>query len=87
MRKQTLAALAFAAGLAVSGCESHQAKVDALQKQYNRLQAQFIHDCGAEATEQSINPISHPKLSPKCEEENKQTTEAWKRLQEEKAKK
>lgn len=87
MRKQVLTAIAIVAAIAVSGCESHQAKVDALQKQYDRLQAQFIHDCGAEATEQGINPISHPKLSPKCEEENKQTTEAWKRLQEEKAKK
>ena len=30
------------------GCESHQAKIDALQKRYDDLAAQFHKDCSAE---------------------------------------
>ena len=30
------------------GCESHQAKVDDLQKEYDRLGEQFRRDCHAE---------------------------------------
>ena len=30
---------------ALSGCESHQAKVDALQKEYDRFSSQFRKDC------------------------------------------
>ena len=66
--------------LALAGCKSHQAKVDALQKEYDRLGQQFRQDCSAEM----INVP--PKLSPKCTDENKKVEDAWNRLQAERAK-
>ena len=66
--------------LALSGCQSHQSKVDALQKEYDRLGQQFRQDCSAEM----INVP--PKLSPKCSDENKKVEDAWNRLQAERAK-
>jgi hypothetical protein len=86
MRKRTLAALVIVA-IALSGCESHQARVDALQKQYDESKAQFTKDCGDEATARGIDPINHAKLSPKCTEEEARTTEAWKQLEAERTKK
>ena len=63
------------------GCESHQAKVDELQKEYDRLGEQFRRDCNAEYLKVP------PTLSPKCNDENKQVQDAWNRLQAERAKK
>jgi hypothetical protein len=63
-----------------TGCESHQAKVDALQKEYDRLGAQFQKDCSAEYFEVP------PTLSQKCADEKRQTEDAGKRLQAERAK-
>jgi hypothetical protein len=80
MRKKTLTALVFVA-IALSGCESHQAKVDALQKEYDRLSDQFRKDCNGEYLKVP------PTLSPKCTEEKKQSAEAWKRLEDERTKK
>ena len=71
-----LAAFVFA----LSGCQSHQAKVDALQKEYDQLGQKFRQDCSSEM----LN--IPPKLSPKCTEENKQVADAWNRLQAERAK-
>lgn len=68
-------------GIAVLGCQSHQAKVDALQKKYDQLGRQFRQDCSAEM----LNVP--PKLSPKCSEESKRVGEAWSELQAERAKK
>lgn len=65
----------------IAGCESHQAKIDALQKEYDRLGAQYRQDCSAEL----LNVP--PKLSPKCSDENKKVGEAYDRLQAERAKK
>jgi len=65
---------------AVTGCESHQGKVDALQKEYDQLGQQFRQDCSAEM----VNVP--PKLSPKCTDENKKVGDAWSRLQAERAK-
>ena len=65
---------------AFSGCQSHQAKVDALQKEYDQLGQQYRQDCSAEM----LNVP--PKLSPKCADENKKVGEAWNRLQAERAK-
>ena len=62
-----------------AGCESHQAKVDALQKEYNRLGDQFVKDCQVEYYKVP------PTLSTRCQEEDKQKTEAWNRLQAERA--
>jgi len=75
--------LIFSSGviaIAVTGCQSHQNKVDALQKEYDRLGAQFQKDCSAEYYKVP------PTLSPKCADEKKQTDDAYKRLQEERAK-
>lgn len=67
--------------IAVFGCQSHQAKVDALQKKYEQLGKQYRQDCSAEM----LNVP--PKLSPKCSDENKRVGEAWNQLQAERAKK
>jgi len=75
------AILAFTAILipALAGCQSHQAKVDALQKEYDRLGDQFRKDCTAEYLKVP------PTLSPKCSDESNKVGEAWKRLQAERA--
>ena len=66
--------------LVMSGCHGQQAKVDALQKEYDRTEEQFRKDCNQEFLK--VPPI----LSPKCVEEDKQTKKAWNRLQAERAK-
>jgi hypothetical protein len=65
--------------IALGGCEGHQAKVDALQKEYDRLGNQFQKDCSAEYFKVP------PTLSPKCADEKKKTDEAYKRVQDERA--
>jgi hypothetical protein len=62
------------------GCQSHQGKIDALQKQYDDLAAQFHKDCSAEYLKVP------PTISQKCTDEDKQVQEAYKRLQNEKSK-
>ena len=47
-RKATLIFSIGAIAIALTGCQSHQDKVDALQKEYDRLGAQFQKDCSAE---------------------------------------
>jgi hypothetical protein len=64
-----------------AGCQSREAKIDKLQKDYNDSVAKFKMDCSAEYLK------IPPTLSPKCVEEDQQRTEAWKRLQDERAKK
>jgi hypothetical protein len=65
----------------LTGCQSHQAKIDALQKEYDRLGQQFRQDCSGEM-------LSLPsQLSQKCAEESKKVTDAWNQLQAERAKK
>lgn len=66
--------------LTLSGCKSHQAKVDALQKQYDQINQQFAKDCSAEYLKMP------PTLSPKCIDENKKMKDAWDRLQAERMK-
>jgi uncharacterized lipoprotein NlpE involved in copper resistance len=78
-RKFIVAAIAVAA-FGLNGCESHQAKVSALQKEYDRLGEQFGKDCSAEYLKVP------PTLSPKCMEENSKMKEAWQRLLAERAK-
>jgi hypothetical protein len=73
--------LAASSLLILAGCESHQGKVDRLQKEYDRLSQQFAKDCSAEYLK------TPPNLSPKCADESKQMGEAGKRLREEQAKK
>ncbi len=72
---------AFTVLLLVSGCQSHEAKVTDLQKQYDQLGDQFQKDCSAEM-------MNLPqKLSPKCAGEKQKLSDAWNRLQAERAKK
>jgi hypothetical protein len=66
--------------VALTGCQTRQAKVDARQKEYDRLGAQFQKDCSAEYFKVP------PTLSQKCAAEKKRTDEAYKRLQDERAK-
>jgi len=79
-RTTTLAAVTVALILFSVGCQSHQAKVDDLQKEYDRLNQQFAKDCSAEYLKVP------PTLSPKCTDESKKLGDAGKRLQEERAK-
>ena len=65
---------------AFTGCQSQQAKVDALQKEYDQLNQQFAKDCSAEYLKVP------PTLSQKCTDESKKLGEAGKRLQEERTK-
>jgi hypothetical protein len=79
--KITLIALAALFGCAFTGCQSHEAKVTDLQKQYDQLGDQFQKDCSAEM-------LNLPqKLSPKCADEKQKLSDAWNRLQAERAKK
>jgi hypothetical protein len=77
-----LAKTAFFAilALALSGCQSHQSKIEDLTKEHDRLDSQFRADCSAEYLKVP------PTLSPKCVEEKKQLEDAWQRLQAEQAK-
>ena len=70
-----LTVFAAASVLTLVGCESHQAKVDALQKEYDQLAAQFHQDCSAEYLKVP------PTISSKCTDEDKKVKEAWDRLQ------
>jgi ABC-type uncharacterized transport system auxiliary subunit len=74
-------ALMTALVFALSGCQSHQAKIDALQKEYDQINQQFAKDCSAEYLKVP------PTLSPKCADENKQMKDAWDQLQAERMKK
>ena len=74
-------ALGLVLAFALTGCRNYKAKVVDLQKQYDKLGAQFRKDCSAEM-------LNLPeKLSSKCAAEDKQVTEAWNRLKAERAKK
>ena len=74
-------ALMTVLALVLSGCQSHQAKIDALQKEYDEAETQFRKDCNEEYLKVP------PTLSPTCVDEDKKTKDAWSRLQAERAKK
>jgi hypothetical protein len=78
-RTPRLAAMAVTFALVNVGCKSHQAKIEDLQNEYDRLGEQFRRDCNAEYLKVP------PTLSPKCEDENKKVQDAWNRLQAERA--
>jgi outer membrane murein-binding lipoprotein Lpp len=79
-RKLRLLIFVAVVTFALAGCESHQSKVDALQKDYDNLEAQFRKDCTAELMNAS------PTLTPKCADQKKKADDAYKRLQDEKGK-
>jgi len=81
MRRATmLFAVATILSFAFSGCQSHQAKVAALQKQYDQLAKQYQQDCSGEYLDVP------PKISPKCKSEETKMNEAWNRLKTERSK-
>ena len=81
MRHRTkIVALTAALGFALSACESHQAKLDALQKERDRLSQQYQKDCGSEYLK------AKPEFSQKCIDESKEMADVFKKLQQEQAK-
>lgn len=74
-------ALGFVLAFAFTGCRSHKAKVADLQKQYDQLGDKFQRDCSAEMLDLP------QKLTPKCASEKQKLSDAWNRLQAERAKK
>ena len=66
--------------LLFAGCQSHQAKIDALQKEYDRLGAQFQRNC----TEEYLKVP--PTLSPKCANEKNKLEDVGRQLQAERTK-
>ncbi len=81
MLKAALFTFLSAASVLVTGCESHQAKVDRLQKEYQQESEQFGKDCSAEYLKVP------PTLSPKCNDENTKMKQTWDQLLAERAKK
>jgi len=75
-----LAVLVAASTITLSGCRSHQSKIDALQKEHDRLSQQYQKDCGDEYLK------AKPQFSQKCTDEAKQMDEVWKQLQSERSK-
>ena len=80
MRRALPVAL-IAVTLSLAGCQSHDAKVADLQKEYDRLSSTYMHDCGAAATQRGMNPVSSPPPTAQCQQEDKQQHDAWVRLQ------
>lgn len=70
--------LFMASILSLMGCQSHQAKIDDLQKEHDRLSQQYQKDCGSEYLK------AKPQFSQKCLDEAKQMDDVWKQLQQEK---
>jgi hypothetical protein len=81
MRRNLVTPVSFIAlATVLVGCQSHQAKIDALQKQYDQISQQFGNDC---STEYLKVP---PSLGPKCAFEDKKMKELWEQIQAEKSK-
>ena len=80
LKAALLVILSASSVLVLAGCESHQAKVGRLQKEYDRLAAQFHQDCSAEYLKLPPTP------SPKCTDEDKKVKAAWDQLQAERSK-
>ena len=78
-RTAIVAATAVTLTIALLGCQSHQARVDALQKKYDQLSQEFGKDCSAEYLKVP------PTLSPKCKSENQKMKEVWDQLEAEHA--
>jgi hypothetical protein len=75
MRRMIPLAL-LATTLFLAGCQSHDAKVADLQKEYDRLSKIYIQDCPGPG------PTDIPKpQSAKCQDEDKQQREAYEKLQ------
>jgi hypothetical protein len=77
--RRTIPLVLITATIALAGCQSHEAKVADLQKEYDRLGAQFQKDCSAELLNMP------PALSPKCKDEKKKLSDTWNQLQAQRA--
>jgi hypothetical protein len=66
--------------IALTGCQSHQAKVDSLQQTYDQAEKQFRTDCSEESLKL---PAS---LSAKCSAEKQKMDDAYKKLLDERTK-
>jgi hypothetical protein len=80
MRRLLILSFAVMA-ITFSGCQSQQARIDDAQKDYDAKAKKFQEDCSSELL------TVPPKISPKCQEEDRVQAEAWKRLQTERSKK
>ena len=80
IKSTLLSGLVIALALVQTGCESHQAKIDRLQKEYQQESEQFGRDCAAEYLKVP------PTLSPKCNDENAKMKHTWEQLQAARAK-
>ena len=66
--------------IALTGCQSRQEKIDALQRKHDRISQQYKKDCGDQYLK------AQPQFSQKCVDEAKQMDDLWKQLQAEKSK-
>jgi hypothetical protein len=66
--------------LVLAGCQGHEAKVNDLQKKYDRLALQFHQDCDAEYQKLP------PNVSQKCKDEDKKLGDASDQLMAERGK-
>jgi hypothetical protein len=74
--RRALPLILISSTLAIAGCQSHDAKVADLQKEYDRLSKIYIQDCPGPG------PTDIPKPpSAKCQDEDKQQRDAYDRLQ------
>jgi Prokaryotic membrane lipoprotein lipid attachment site len=74
--RRILSLFFMTATFALAGCQSHDAKIVDLQKEYDRLSKIYIQDCPGPG------PTDIPKpQSPKCQNEDKQQREAYEKLQ------
>ena len=74
--RRALPLILISSTLALAGCQSHDAKVADLQKEYDRLSKIYIQDCPGPG------PTDIPKpQSAKCQDEDKQQRDAYERLQ------
>jgi hypothetical protein len=74
--RRALPLILISSTLAIAGCQSREAKVADLQKEYDRLSKIYIQDCPGPG------PTDIPKpQSAKCQDEDKQQREAYDRLQ------
>ena len=69
-----------AIAIAMTGCQSHQVKIDALQKEHDRISQQYKKDCGDQYLK------AEPEFNQKCIDEAKQMDDLWKQIQAEKSK-
>ena len=80
LKTASSAFLIAASAIALTGCNTHRARIDALQKEHDRLSQQYQKDCGDEYLK------AQPQFSQKCADESKQMDAVWKQLQSERSK-